>query len=73
MNHLTHRENQVLELVANGLPNADIAGHLGITEKTVKNTLTAIGRTLLPDSRGGSMRVRLALIFHKVGPYAPTS
>jgi two-component system nitrate/nitrite response regulator NarL len=34
---LTHREIQVMQLVADGLSNKEIGGHLSITEGTVKN------------------------------------
>jgi len=39
---LTCREREVLTLVARGLPNRNIARHLGIAEKTVKNHLATI-------------------------------
>jgi DNA-binding NarL/FixJ family response regulator len=69
---LTRRESEVLAAVAEGLSNADIAARLGNTERTVKNILSGVSRAILsdPDDRGGSSRVRLALWFHKVGPYA---
>jgi len=34
---LTERENEILELIAQGRSNGDIAGRLGITSKTVRN------------------------------------
>lgn len=34
---LTEREHEILELVAQGRPNGDIARRLGITDKTVRN------------------------------------
>jgi DNA-binding CsgD family transcriptional regulator len=39
---LTLREAQVAVDVARGLTNAEVGGHLGITEKTVKNALMAV-------------------------------
>jgi DNA-binding NarL/FixJ family response regulator len=39
---LSPRERELVELVAEGLKNEDIAGRLGISEKTVRNNLTAI-------------------------------
>jgi DNA-binding NarL/FixJ family response regulator len=34
--HLTSRESEVLQLIAEGLPNKQIAGELGISIKTVE-------------------------------------
>jgi len=53
---LTPRELEVVALVAEGLPNRDIAGRLTITEETVKRHLTNIF-----DKVGMSNRVELAL------------
>lgn len=39
---LTAREDQILELIGGGLTNREIGGRLGITEKTVKNTVTSV-------------------------------
>ncbi len=39
---LTRREREILEVVAHGLDNADIAARLGLSEKTVRNNITAI-------------------------------
>ena len=39
---LTDREEQVLTLAGAGLTNAVIAGHLGCSEKTVKNHLSSV-------------------------------
>jgi DNA-binding NarL/FixJ family response regulator len=39
---LTERERQVLELVARGYQNARVAHHLGLSEKTVRNHVSAI-------------------------------
>lgn len=39
---LTAREREVLELLAGGLRNQDIAGRLSITEKTVKHHISSI-------------------------------
>lgn len=48
---LTAREREVLELVAKGLSNAEIAKSLFISEKTVRNHLTGIFDKLDVDSR----------------------
>jgi two-component system, NarL family, response regulator LiaR len=40
--HLTPRELEVLQLIAEGLANKEIAWKLGITEKTVKSHVSAI-------------------------------
>jgi DNA-binding NarL/FixJ family response regulator len=39
---LTTREREILDLVASGASNQEIAGQLFISEKTVRNHLTAI-------------------------------
>jgi DNA-binding NarL/FixJ family response regulator len=43
---LTDREREVLQLVANGLANKQIARRLGISEKTVKGHLTQVFQTI---------------------------
>lgn len=49
---LTHREREVLELLAQGKKNADIATELFLSPKTVSNQLTAIFAKLQVASRG---------------------
>jgi DNA-binding NarL/FixJ family response regulator len=63
---LTARELEVVALVAEGLPNRDIAKSLEITEETVKRHLTNIF-----DKVGMSNRVELALfaINHRLVRY----
>ena len=39
---LTEREREVLDLVAHGYPNARVAHHLGVSEKTVRNHVSVI-------------------------------
>jgi DNA-binding CsgD family transcriptional regulator len=39
---LTRREREILEHIARGLDNAQIAAHLDLAEKTVRNHITAI-------------------------------
>ena len=48
---LTDREREVLALVAEGLPNKQIARRLEISEKTVKAHLTSAYRTIGVDDR----------------------
>jgi pimeloyl-ACP methyl ester carboxylesterase/DNA-binding CsgD family transcriptional regulator len=48
---LTARENEVLERLAQGLDNAAIASHLGISEKTVRNQVSIIFSKLGVNSR----------------------
>jgi pimeloyl-ACP methyl ester carboxylesterase/DNA-binding CsgD family transcriptional regulator len=48
---LTRREREVLELVAHGLSNADIAARLEMSEKTVRNTVSHIFDKLAVESR----------------------
>lgn len=45
-NPLSAREQEVLELMAEGIGNRDIAGRLFVSEKTVKNHVTSIFRKL---------------------------
>jgi DNA-binding NarL/FixJ family response regulator len=59
-NLLTQRETQVASLVAEGLPNKEIAVKLGITEHTVSNNLYRIYNKL-----GISSRVELVLFLIK--------
>lgn len=59
---LTIRERDVLELVAEGLSNAEIGGRLGLAEKTVKHYMTAILGKLQVGSR-----VEAALLAYKAG------
>jgi DNA-binding NarL/FixJ family response regulator len=60
---LTARELEVLELVAEGLRNAEIAGRLFLSEKTVDHHVSAILRKLGVHTRGqaGAEAVRLGV------------
>ena len=62
LSDLTPREREVLELVAEGLSNAEIGGRLGLAEKTVKHYMTAILGKLEVGSR-----VEAALLAYKAG------
>lgn len=61
---LTTREVQVLELLAEGLPNKAIAGRLGISDQTVKFHVASISGKLGARNRTEAVRcaVRLGLI-----------
>ena len=48
---LTEREREVLELIARGLRNEDIAQQLAITTKTVRNHITSIFSKLAASTR----------------------
>ena len=49
---LTDREDEVLELIARGLPNRAIAIQLGISDKTVRNHVANIFNKLQVADRG---------------------
>jgi DNA-binding NarL/FixJ family response regulator len=49
--HLTRRETEVLKLAARGMGNRDIAGYLGLAERTVKGHLMSIFSKLGVGSR----------------------
>jgi DNA-binding NarL/FixJ family response regulator len=59
---LTRRQRQVLALLGVGLENGDIAGALGICERTVKLHVSA-----LLDKFGAANRVQLAIVAGKAG------
>ncbi|MGH3771798.1 MAG: helix-turn-helix domain-containing protein [Pseudonocardiaceae bacterium] len=57
-NQLTHRENQVLELVIRGLSNDEIATHLAISRRTVEAHLRMLFR-----KTGVARRAQLAALY----------
>lgn len=61
---LTPREIEVLELLAEGLPNKGIAARLGISDQTVKFHVAAIMGKLDASNRTDAVRraVRLGLV-----------
>ena len=63
---LTPREREVLKLVADGLPNKQIARALGITEKTVKTHMTKVFEAI-----GVTDRTAAALWAHRNGVADP--
>jgi pimeloyl-ACP methyl ester carboxylesterase/DNA-binding CsgD family transcriptional regulator len=48
---LTAREREIVELLAHGLDNSQIAARLGLSEKTVRNNITPILVKLAAESR----------------------
>ena len=48
---LTRRENELVELIAQGRDNAQIAASLGLAEKTVRNHITHIFAKLEVENR----------------------
>lgn len=62
LSRLTDRERALVALVAEGLHNQQIALRLGITEKTVRNQLTAVF-----DKIGVSGRLELIVFAHRHG------
>lgn len=52
---LTAREEDVLELLAQGLDNRDIAARLGLAEKTVRNNVSSIFLKLHVQSRAAAV------------------
>ena len=54
--HLTPRELQVLELVAEGLPNKTIAERIGISDQTVKFHIASISAKLGAATRTDAVR-----------------
>ena len=61
---LTARESQVLELLAEGLPNKTIASRLGISDQTVKFHVASISAKLGATNRTDAVRraVRRGLV-----------
>jgi DNA-binding NarL/FixJ family response regulator len=52
---LTAREREVLDLIARGLDNAQIAKSLGLSEKTVRNHINSIFGKLGAQNRAQSI------------------
>lgn len=56
---LTAREEQVLDLIARGWSNAEIARHLVVSDKTVRNTVSSIfAKLAVPDRARAIVRAR---------------
>jgi DNA-binding NarL/FixJ family response regulator len=56
-NGLTYRQRELIELVAKGLTNKEIAARLNISEYTVKNHMHRIMRHVEADSRQEAVAV----------------
>lgn len=56
-NSLTPREREVFHLVIEGLPNKQIAGRLGATEKTIKVHRARVMQKMQADSLAGLVRM----------------
>ena len=56
---MTRREQEVLELLAEGLPNKAIAAHLGISDQTVKFHVASISAKLGATNRTEAVRIAL--------------
>lgn len=59
---LTKRELQIIDDLLHGCANKEIAGHLGVSDQTIKNQLTTLYRKV-----GVSGRVELVLVAVKRG------
>ena len=61
---LTPRQQQVLELIAQGYNNTAIADRLGLTEKSVETYINAIYQTMqVSGGQGTHSRVRATLMY----------
>lgn len=69
---LSPREREVVELLARGLDNAQIAAHLGRAEKTVRNNISAVFDKLGAENRAQAIvRARDAGFGHAGPPASP--
>ena len=59
--HLTQRETEILSLIAQGQPNAEIAEHLFLSPRTVAHHVTAILLKLGVRSRTQAAREAMRL------------
>jgi DNA-binding CsgD family transcriptional regulator len=64
---LTPRERDVLELLAQGLDNLQIAAHLNLSEKTIRNNITPIFDKLQVENRAQAIVKAREAGFGKAG------
>lgn len=69
---LTEREIQVIQLIADGKTNKEIANTLAISEKTVKNHVRNIFQKLEVDDRTQAAMIALKRGLIELGPAKPT-
>jgi pimeloyl-ACP methyl ester carboxylesterase/DNA-binding CsgD family transcriptional regulator len=67
---LTSRERELLELIAQGLDNAQLAAHLRVSEKTVRNHITSIFAKLEVKSRAQAIVLARDAGFGRTPPHA---
>jgi DNA-binding NarL/FixJ family response regulator len=65
--NLTRRQRQVLELLSQGMSNAQIGDHMKLNLSTVKSHVTGVLRTL-----GVSSRTQAVLLYKQQGPLPPS-
>jgi DNA-binding NarL/FixJ family response regulator len=67
---LTPREREVLELVAAGCRNHEIARRLGMSEKTVRNHVPQVLTKLqVPDRTAAALKAREAGVGRRTNPF----
>lgn len=68
---LSDRQRQLLELIARGLDNAQIAAHASLSEKTVRNQVSAIFGKLAVENRAQAIVKAREAGYGRSGPPAP--
>jgi DNA-binding NarL/FixJ family response regulator len=68
--HLTDREQEVLELILQARSNREIAGHLGIEERTVK---AHVGRLMRKTGTDNRIELSMLALEHHLGPHIAES
>lgn len=70
---MTEHQRRIAALVAQGCSNKQIAAQLGISPRTVGNTLTLIYRTTGANGRAHLAALHSATTAQATGPEAPDS